>query len=339
MKRRAFFASTLAAAFGSASALAQTASNQFKFPENVDENAVNPPPGQVPYRSNIPVFDFRIRPPYKGYMNLGIIKAWRNIPTDPRKMRPTGFERRHVESIAKADMNLLVKEMEEANVIGGVLMGRQTMNPVYGGVPNEDLAELCEKYPGKFVAFAGICPHDPKALEKMEYAIKTLGMKGVSLDPGWCDPAIQAYDKKIYPIVDLASQLNVPVAYAMSAYTGPDLTYTDPSKMMPMLKQYKNVNFILCHGAWPHVQEVLGLAAVCPNLYLVPDAYFYVRSMPFADEFVKAANSFMKYRMLFGTGYPIRGFEQCVENWSNRGLTNESLRLSLFENAKYLLNL
>lgn len=35
MKRRAFFASTLAAAFGSASALAQTASNQFKFPENV----------------------------------------------------------------------------------------------------------------------------------------------------------------------------------------------------------------------------------------------------------------------------------------------------------------
>ena len=246
MKRRAFFASTVAAAFGSASALAQTASNQFKFPENVDENAVNPPPGQVPYRSNIPVFDFRIRPPYKGYMNLGIIKAWRNIPTDPRKMRPTGFERRHVESIAKADMNLLVKEMEEANVIGGVLMGRETMNPVYGGVPNEDLAELCEKYPGKFVAFAGICPHDPKALEKMEYAIKTLGMKGVSLDPGWCDPAIQAYDKKIYPIVDLASQLNVPVAYAMSAYTGPDLTYTDPSKMMPMLKQYKNVNFILC---------------------------------------------------------------------------------------------
>ena len=63
MKRRAFFASTVAAAFGSASALAQTASNQFKFPENVDENAVNPPPGQVPYRSNIPVFDFRIRPP------------------------------------------------------------------------------------------------------------------------------------------------------------------------------------------------------------------------------------------------------------------------------------
>lgn len=144
MKRRTFFASTVAAAFGTASALAQTPTPKFQFPENVDENAINPPPGQVPYRSNIPVFDFRIRPPYKGYMNLGIIKAWRNIPTGPRQMRPTGFERRHVESVAKADVNLMVKEMEEANVIGGVLMGRETLNPVYGGVPNEDLHELCE---------------------------------------------------------------------------------------------------------------------------------------------------------------------------------------------------
>lgn len=165
MKRRAFFASAAAAAFGTGSALAQS-SAQFKFPENIDESAVNPPPGKVPYRSNIPVFDFRIRPPYKGYMNLGIIKAWMNIPTDPRQARPTGFERRHVESIAKADINLMVKEMEEANVIGGVLMGRETLNPVFGGVPNEDLQELCLKFPGKFVAFAGICPHDPKALEK-----------------------------------------------------------------------------------------------------------------------------------------------------------------------------
>jgi len=91
------------------------------------------------------------------------------------------------------------------------------------------------------------------------------------------------------------------------------------------------------HGQ--NVEEVLGVAAVCSNLYLVPDCYFYVRNMPFAEQYVKAANSFMKYRMLFGTGYPIRGFEQVVEDWSNRGLDEESLRLSLYENAAYLLGL
>ena len=52
------------------------------------------------------IIDFRIRPPFKGFMDLGIIKAWRNIPTDPRAMRPTGFERRHVPSVAEADIDL-----------------------------------------------------------------------------------------------------------------------------------------------------------------------------------------------------------------------------------------
>ena len=66
------------------------------------------------------IIDFRIRPPFKGFMELGIIKAWRNIPTEPRAMRPTGFERRHVASVAEADIDLMVKEMDEAGISHGV---------------------------------------------------------------------------------------------------------------------------------------------------------------------------------------------------------------------------
>lgn len=288
---------------------------------------------------DIMVIDFRIRPVFKGFLNLGIIKAWRNIPTDPRAMRPTGFERRHVPSVAEADIDMMVKEMEDAGIVHGVIMGRETGNPVYGGVPNQDIHELMERYPGRFSGFAGICPHDASALAEIEHCVKDWGFKGVSLDPGWCNPAIHAHDEKIYPILDLCQQLEISVAFAMSAYTGPDLTYCDPSLLMPVLKKFPRLNFIICHACWPKVEEVLGVAAVCPNLYLVPDCYFYVRNMPFAEQYVKAANSFMKYRMIFGSGYPIRGFGQCVENWSERGLEPEALRLSLYDNAAYLLNL
>lgn len=38
------------------------------------------------------VIDFRIRPPYKGFMNLGIVRNWQSVPDDPRKVRPTGFD-------------------------------------------------------------------------------------------------------------------------------------------------------------------------------------------------------------------------------------------------------
>lgn len=285
------------------------------------------------------IIDFRIRPPYLGFMNLGIIKAWMNVPTDPRQMRPTGFERRAVASVEKADTELMVKEMDSAGINLGVIMGRETMNPVYGGVPNEDIYDLCKRYPGRFAGFAGICPYDAKALEKIEHCAKEWGFKGISLDPGWCDPPMYAWDERIFPILDLCQQLGLLVSYAMSAYTGPDLTYCDPSLLMPMLKKFPKTNFIICHACWPKVEEVLGVAAVCQNLYLVPDCYFYVRNMPFAEQYVKAANSYMKYRTLFGSGYPIRGFEQCVENWRDRGLDEESLQLSFYDNAAYLLNL
>lgn len=36
------------------------------------------------------VIDFRIRPPYKGFMNLGIRQKLAVRADDPRKMRPTG---------------------------------------------------------------------------------------------------------------------------------------------------------------------------------------------------------------------------------------------------------
>ena len=290
-------------------------------------------------QERIMIIDFRIRPPFKGFMELGIIKAWRNIPTEPRAMRPTGFERRHVASVAEADIDLMVKEMDEAGISHGVIMGRETKNPVYGGVPNADIHELVRRYPGRFFGFGGICPHDPNALEEVERCVKEYGFKGISLDPGWYEPAIHAHDEKIIPILDLCQQLDTVVGFAMSAYTGPDLTYCDPSRLMPVMKMFPRLPFVISHGCWPHVQEVMGVAAVCPNMYIIPDCYFYVRDMPFAEQYVKAANSFMKYRTLFGTGYPIRGFGQCVENWHERGLTHESLKLTLYDNAAYLLKL
>ena len=58
------------------------------------------------------VIDFRIRPPYKGFMNLGIVRNWQSVPDDPRKMRPTGFERLPVPSMEHASVDMLVDEMK-----------------------------------------------------------------------------------------------------------------------------------------------------------------------------------------------------------------------------------
>ena len=76
------------------------------------------------------IIDFRIRPPFKSFMGLKIVKNWQNVvPATPRDVRPTGFERRPVPSVDQADIDLMVREMDEAGVTHGVIMGRQTGTP------------------------------------------------------------------------------------------------------------------------------------------------------------------------------------------------------------------
>ena len=81
------------------------------------------------------------------------------------------------------------------------------------------------------------------------------------------------------------------------------------------------------------------MALLCPNLYLAPDCYFFLRNMPMRHEYANAANSFLKYRFLFSTSYPIRGFAQAIEDWKNAGLEPESLQRSLYDNAAELLGI
>ena len=76
-----------------------------------------------------------------------------------------------------------------------------------------------------------------------------------------------------------------------------------------------------------------------PNLYLAPDCYFYVEDMPMAGEMLKAANTFLRYQVLFASSYPVRGLKQSVTDWTARNWNEESLRLSLYENAARLLKL
>ena len=152
------------------------------------------------------VIDFRIRPPYKGFMNLGIVRNWQSVPDDPRKMRPTGFERLPVPSMEHASVDMLVDEMKAAGITKGVLHGRHTGNARYGDVSNAEVNELLLRYPGLFVALAGISPNAPDALEEIEHCVRDWGFKGVALDPGWCSPAMYATDPKIEPILDLCQQ-------------------------------------------------------------------------------------------------------------------------------------
>ena len=94
-----------------------------------------------------PIVDMRLRPP---------------LPTWTRKSqfnRGAEFYSRHgvkkPRSAEAQSMKMLLEEMDHAGVEYGVIMGRQSAEPS-GSIPNDEIAECLQKYPTRFVGWAGI---------------------------------------------------------------------------------------------------------------------------------------------------------------------------------------
>ena len=202
----------------------------------------------------------------------------------------------------------------------------------------EELRELALAYPDRFLPFAGIDPTDDDAPAQVEQA-GNMGFKGISMDPGWCVPALYADDNRVLRVCEACERLGLIAVITHSAVVGPDLGYCDPCAIQHVAQAFPHLNIVVAHASWPNIEKALGMAMLCPNVYLCPDVYFYTDNMPMSEHLVTAANGYLKYRMLFASTYPVGGLKQSVEKWSRKGLTQEALRLTLHDNAARLLQL
>ena len=76
---------------------------------------------------------------------------------------------------------------------------------------------------------------------------------------------------------------------------------------------FPKTNFIISHGGWPWVQQILGVCFFQKNIYLCPDMYLFNCSG--AADYIMAANNFMQDRFLYGSAYPLMPIVDCVEHF------------------------
>lgn len=288
------------------------------------------------------IIDFRVRPPFKSFLESGIMKRWMNVPADPRRQPATNRGRLPVPSLQQGgSMPLFMEEMDEAGISTAVVMGRRCFLPGDGfsNQSNSELTELSTRYPGRFLCLAGIAPMEQGAVEEAERCLRRPEFKGISLEPGWCTPPLLADDPRLDELYDLCARYEGIVSLTLSPHIGPDISYARPDAVQRACRKHPDVNFVIMHACWPFFADIIGAAMFTPNLYLAPDCYFYVEDMPMAGEMLKAANTFLKYQVLFASSYPVRGLKQSVTDWANRNWNAESLELSLYENAARLLKL
>jgi uncharacterized protein len=282
------------------------------------------------------IVDMRLRPPLPSWISAPQFKEGTGYyPTR------IGFPRSP--SMKSQAMPDLIKEMDEAGITWGVIMGRQS-GPPLGVIPNDEIAAAIKQHPDRFVGFAGIDLRDVKAgVAEIERTAKLPGFKGISIEPGASFEAHYSDDARIYPIYERCQQLGLPISISLSGFlsvaVGHPLAYGSPTSIAKVAKDFPRLKIIVSHAAWPNVMPMIEVAFLRENVYVSPDLYMNHVDTPGAEEFIKAARFFLGERLLFGTAYPSRPLKESVIAFKQWKLAPALERDIFYNNAARLFGL
>lgn len=283
------------------------------------------------------IVDMRLRPPLKSW--VGQLQFTRGDDY----YRKLGYER--PASTRTQALSDLLAEMDRAGVQWGVIMGRQSEAPL-GVIPNDEIAGCVAQHPGRFVGWVGLdlSRTTDWCLQEMDRCLRLPGFKGVSIEPPISrNKSIRtANDPCLDPIYDACIKRDVPINITLSAQLQARLgrAYEDssPLQLYEVARRFPKLVIHVAHAAWPYVMEMIGVAFVCPNIWLSPDQYM-VRRLPGADEYVKAVNNYFADRACFGTAYPSRPHDRMVQEYRELGFSADVLKKVMFRNALRLMKM
>lgn len=280
------------------------------------------------------VIDFRLRPPYKSFLKLSI---WN---TQASLANPSRYGVDPAPSVLQEDMDLLLKEMDDAEITRGIVLGRQCPEP-FGFIPNDEVAELVKLYPNRFVGMGSVSPMSGvKAMvEEVDRCVNDLKLRGIQIEPGWQMPPLHCDEGVWYPAYNKCEELGVPVTITTSIYAGPDISYAMPDHIQRVARDFPNLTIIVPHAAWPWAAQMTSISFALKNVWLSPDFYGHIPNMPGAEDYTHAAEYFLGDRLLYGSAYPARPLKESVQEFRNLGLSKEVEEKALWKNAARLLDI
>jgi uncharacterized protein len=281
------------------------------------------------------VIDLRVQPPFRSFLDLHFFRA-RPVDEDPVAGNPFAIDRGPNPSFETRSLSLFVDELRAAGVERAAIVGQRAAAR-WGSADNADLAVLLERYPDLFVGFAGIDPRDADALTQLRDAVEVPGCLGIALVTGWSDPPCRDDDELLWPLYGACEDLGLAVVATSSHFIGPDMGYALPVHLARVATAFPRLRLIVGHACWPWTTQAVALAMRHTNVYLMPDFYLYLPSMPGASDYVDAVNGFLRHRVLFSSCYPSRTVAEALRGIDRLPLADEAREALLHDNAARLL--
>jgi predicted TIM-barrel fold metal-dependent hydrolase len=241
------------------------------------------------------------------------------------------------------DGSVLIAEMDHAGI------DKTVIHPLDLGIElgeakasveeiNESYAAAARRYPGRIIAYAGVDPRRKNAVEILERGVKSLGMKGLKLDPA---AGYYPNDKICYSLYKKAQDLGVPVLFHTGATIPPFRNkYTQPIYLDDVSLDFPELTLIAAHMGFGWWQELASMMAKRTNL-ITDISGWQQNAIRHFPTFVRTLREMMHLvgadNMLFGTDGPsFRLYNLQNRDWAEmiRNLPREAPEGLTFQEAE-----
>ena len=231
-------------------------------------------------------------------------------------------------SAIEASMDRLLQEMDEAGIVKAFTPALFGMD---GKMENSEMAEFLSKYGDRFEGFAVAYPHHEDAVEEIERYVVNGPCRGVVVEPGWGECPMPINDRRVYPIYEYCEAHDIPMMLGFGGRLNPSLKMFKGEYLDEVLHDFPKLRACAVHGGWPYADDMCWLALMHENFYVMPDVYMC--GTPFSDQYMKAANTVVKDKIIFASAYPIVSQKDCIQAYKDAGLREDCYENVFYKNA------
>jgi hypothetical protein len=211
-------------------------------------------------------------------------------------------------------------------------------------VPNEQVAEFAARNSDIAIAFASIDPtRGVEGVLEARRVVEAGGIRGLKLHP-----PLQQFapnDRLAYPLYEVFAEARLPVLFhtghsgigtGMPGGGGIRLKYGNPMLIDDVAVDFPDLPIILAHPSFPWQDEAISVCLHKPQVYIDLSGW---SPKYFSPTLIQYANTLLKYKVLFGSDYPLLTPDRWLADFEKIAIRDEVRPLILRENAIRLFGL
>ncbi|HEY3470317.1 MAG TPA: 4-hydroxyphenyl-beta-ketoacyl-CoA hydrolase [Amycolatopsis sp.] len=209
---------------------------------------------------------------------------------------------------------------------------------------SEEIADAAAEHADVLIPFGSVDPHAGKAaVRRARRLVTEHGVRGFKFHPSL--QAFEPNDVRHYPLYEAIQELGVPALFhtgqtgigaGLPGGHGIKLRYSNPMLLDDVAADFPDLTIILAHPSVPWQDEAISVATHKANVYIDLSGW---SPKYFPPQLVRAANSLLKRKVLFGSDFPVITPDRWLADFAALDLKDEVRPLILKDNAVRVLGL